>query len=64
MKIHNFIMSILSYYRFAINWRATQEFLMCPRTFLVLGHIIPDGENIKPEECKDAFLYLKLNFRV
>ena len=27
-------------------------------------HIIPDRENIKPNECKDLFLYLKDNFRL
>lgn len=26
--------------------------------------IIPDRENIKPNECKDVFLYLKDNFRL
>jgi hypothetical protein len=26
--------------------------------------IIPDRENIEPNECKDVFLYLKDNFRL
>lgn len=26
--------------------------------------LIPDKENIKPDECKDAFLFLKHNFEL